>query len=189
MEMEVKVKVQIELSDATQAFLVGLLSGRVIKDPAPAAKPTLVPAPAAPAEPEEENGTAAPSDEEILSMSEEELMSVSVKDLTAVLKRNGVDPSKTEGKNTNAKLRKMVLALGEQEEKPEEEPEEEPAAAPAPSSSKIKLDITVIRTLMASKVNDYRSEIKAKLTELGATNVSTLEESDYKEFYTFLQEL
>lgn len=185
MEMEVKVKVQIELSDATQAFLVGLLSGRVIKDPAPAAKPTLVQAPAAPAEPEEENGTAAPSDEEILSMSEEELMSVSVKDLTAVLKRNGVDPSKIEGKNTNAKLRKMVLALGEQEEKPEEEP----AAAPAPSSSKIKLDITVIRTLMSSKVNDYRSEIKAKLTELGATNVSTLEESDYKEFYSFLQEL
>jgi len=185
MEMEVKVRVQIELSDATQAFLVGLLSGRVINNPAPAAKPTPVPAPAAPAEPEEENEAAAPSDEEILSMSEEELMNVSVKDLTAVLKRNGVDPSKTEGKNTNAKLRKMILALGEQEE----EPEEEPAAAPAPKASKPKLDITVIRTLMASKVNDYRSEIKAKLTELGATNVSTLEESDYKDFYSFLQQL
>jgi hypothetical protein len=42
---------------------------------------------------------------------------------------------------------------------------------------------------MASKVNDYRAEIKAKLTDLGATNVSTLEESDYTEFYKFLQEL
>lgn len=181
MEMEVKVKVQIELSDATQAFLVSLLSGRVINKPEADKQ-----APAAPAAaPEEENEEAAPSDEDILSMSEEELMNVSVKDLTAVLKRNGVDPSKTEGKNTNAKLRKMILALGEQEE----EPEEEPAAAPAPKASKPKLDITVIRTLMASKVNDYRSEIKAKLTELGATNVSTLEESDYKDFYTFLQEL
>jgi len=68
MEMEVKVKVQIELSEATQAFLVSILSGRVVSQPAPvAAAPSPDPSPVAD-QPEEEDEPAAPSQEDILAM-------------------------------------------------------------------------------------------------------------------------
>lgn len=51
------------------------------------------------------------------------------------------------------------------------------------------VDIDTIRNLLAKKVGDNRPVIKAKLTEMGAKNVSSLDESHYADFYTFLESL
>lgn len=51
------------------------------------------------------------------------------------------------------------------------------------------ISIEEVRKLLASKVNDHRSAIKAKLTELGAANVTTLAEEKYDVFYSYLKSL
>ena len=70
------------------------------------------------------------------------------------------------------------------EKKEEKAPEEAPAEI---AESSIK--ISDVRAVMATKVQDHRAEIKAKLTELGANNVTSLDESVYEEFHTFLTSL
>ena len=59
-----------------------------------------------------------------------------------------------------------------------------PAPAPAPAVS-----IPDIRTLLASKVDNNRETIRAKLTELGAKNVTGLDARNYDSFYEFLKDL
>ena len=46
-----------------------------------------------------------------------------------------------------------------------------------------------IRTLLASKVDNNRETIRAKLTELGAKNVTGLDARNYDSFYEFLKDL
>lgn len=46
-----------------------------------------------------------------------------------------------------------------------------------------------IRTLLASKVDNHREAIRAKLTELGARNVTGLDARNYDSFYEFLKDL
>ena len=74
-----------------------------------------------------------------------------------------------------------VKAVAKEEAKA---PEEAPAEI---AESSIK--ISDVRAVMATKVQDHRAEIKAKLTELGANNVTSLDESVYEEFHTFLTSL
>ena len=42
---------------------------------------------------------------------------------------------------------------------------------------------------MSTKIGENREAIKGKLAELGAANVTTLDEDNYVEFYNFLEEL
>ena len=58
-----------------------------------------------------------------------------------------------------------------------------------PTSDESEIKISDLRTLLSKKVDEYRDDIKAKLTELGAKNVTTLDESKYEEFFTFLNGL
>lgn len=80
-----------------------------------------------------------------------------------------------------------------------------PAPAPAPVPKKTKepmpmdansslgsdpaVSIQDIRTLLASKVDNHRETIRAKLTELGAKNVTGLDARNYDAFYEFLKDL
>lgn len=78
-----------------------------------------------------------------------------------------------------------------------------PAPAPAPrkteelmpmdANSSLGSDPAVsiqdIRTLLASKVDNHRETIRAKLTELGAKNVTGLDARNYDSFYEFLKDL
>lgn len=57
------------------------------------------------------------------------------------------------------------------------------------TSNDSEIKISDLRTLLSKKVDEHRDDIKAKLTELGAKNVTTLDESKYKEFHTFLKDL
>ena len=78
-------------------------------------------------------------------------------------------------------------------------------SAPAPAPGKTKepmpmdansslgsdpaVSIRDIRTLLASKVDNHRETIRAKLTELGAKNVTGLDVRNYDAFYEFLKDL
>lgn len=82
-----------------------------------------------------------------------------------------------------------------------------PASAPAPRKTKepepmpmdanpslgsdpaVAVSIQDIRTLLASKVDNHRETIRAKLTELGAKNVTGLDARNYDAFYEFLKDL
>lgn len=68
---------------------------------------------------------------------------------------------------------------------------EEPMPMDANSSlgSDPAVSIQDIRTLLASKVDNHRETIRAKLTELGAKNVTGLDARNYDAFYEFLKDL
>lgn len=70
-----------------------------------------------------------------------------------------------------------------------EEPEPMPMDANSSLGSDPAVSIQDIRTLLASKVDNHREAIRAKLTELGARNVTGLDTQNYDAFYEFLKDL
>lgn len=70
-----------------------------------------------------------------------------------------------------------------------EEPEPMPMDANSSLGSDPAVSIQDIRTLLASKVDNHRETIRAKLTELGAKNVTGLDARNYDAFYGFLKDL
>ena len=70
-----------------------------------------------------------------------------------------------------------------------EEPEPMPMDADSSLGSDPAVSIQDIRTLLASKVDNHRETIRAKLTELGAKNVTGLDARNYDAFYEFLKDL
>lgn len=70
-----------------------------------------------------------------------------------------------------------------------EEPEPMPMDANSSLGSDPAVSIQDIRTLLASKVDNHRETIRAKLTELGAKNVTGLDARNYDSFYEFLKDL
>lgn len=70
-----------------------------------------------------------------------------------------------------------------------EEPEPMPMDANSSLGSDPAVSIQDIRTLLASKVDSHRETIRAKLTELGARNVTGLDVRNYDAFYEFLKNL
>lgn len=70
-----------------------------------------------------------------------------------------------------------------------EEPEPMPMDANSSLGSDPAVSIQDIRALLASKVDNHRETIRAKLTELGAKNVTGLDARNYDAFYEFLKDL
>jgi len=70
-----------------------------------------------------------------------------------------------------------------------EEPEPMPMDANSSLGSDPAVSIQDLRTLLASKVDNHRETIRAKLTELGAKNVTGLDARNYDAFYEFLKDL
>lgn len=70
-----------------------------------------------------------------------------------------------------------------------EEPEPMPMDANSSLGSDPAVSIQDIRILLASKVDNHRETIRAKLTELGAKNVTGLDARNYDAFYEFLEDL
>lgn len=70
-----------------------------------------------------------------------------------------------------------------------EEPELMPMDANSSLGSDPAVSIQDIRTLLVSKVDNHRETIRAKLTELGAKNVTGLDARNYDAFYEFLKDL
>lgn len=69
---------------------------------------------------------------------------------------------------------------------PVAKPESKPAADTAPSDN---VSIEDVREALSKKVATHRSEIKEKLTELGAPSVTKLDKSKYSDMLNFLNSL
>lgn len=96
---------------------------------------------------------------------------------------------------TRSRKSNPVPAPETPEEKPQAEPVQEETNGPGPEE-KIpgncvaqSIKVEDVRALLAEKVDDHRTEIKKKLTELGAPNVSSLNPEKYGEFMEFLKSL
>ena len=78
---------------------------------------------------------------------------------------------------------------------PAAKPESKPAATAAKPESKPEntasdnISIEDVREALSKKVATHRSEIKEKLTELGAPSVTKLDKSKYSEMLNFLNSL
>ena len=95
-------------------------------------------------------------------------------------------------KKQTASKPKTEKVVGEPQPKVEEVVEEKPTIeekVEVPTSDEPEIKISDLRTLLSKKVDEHRDDIKAKLTELGAKNVTTLDESKYEEFFNFLKGL
>ena len=148
--------------------------------------------------------------EAVISMTEEEMKNVPAPTLIEALNSFGIDPTARPGKNTNAKLRGLLLsAIAEAEKedeavekaeetekaediKPQEEPEspESPEeGAPeedAPEEEEITIDVlrNVARGLIAA---NKRKTIAEAFEACGCSNFSTLKKQDYAKFYELCQ--
>jgi hypothetical protein len=97
-------------------------------------------------------------------------------------------------KKQTASKPKTEKVEGEPQPKPEikEVVEEKPTIeekVEETTSNDSEIKISDLRTLLSKKVDEHRDDIKAKLTELGAKNVTTLDESKYEDFHAFLKDL
>lgn len=140
----------------------------------------------------------AESVEDVLKMTEEEMKSVPTTLLVEALDSFGIDPTTRPGKNTNAKLRGLLLsaiAEAEKEEeeaaeetekaeaiKPQEEPEEKAPEEEAPEEEEITIEMlrNVARELIAA---NKRKVIAEAFEACGCSNFSTLKKQDYNKFY------
>ena len=94
-------------------------------------------------------------------------------------------------KQTRKKAEKVEASKQESESPQEEELEIEKAEALEVVETETVSAPTLmqIRSLVAAKVADHKDSIKAKLVELGAQNVSTLEAKHFQTIFDFLTEL
>ena len=86
-----------------------------------------------------------------------------------------------EAAKTKKPTKKIENTKNAQEKAPEEKAPEEKAPE--------EISLTELRAILSTKVNEHRSEIKNKLTEFGASSLSTLESSHYQDFADFLNSL
>ena len=164
--------------------------------------------------PQEEKAEDGPKDyaelvQDALKMTEEEMKSVPTTILLEALGTFGIDPATRPGKNTNAKLRGLLLsaiaeaekedeasekaeetekaeAIKPQEEPEEEEPEEKAPEEEAPEEEEITIEMlrNVARELIAA---NKRKVIAEAFEACGCSNFSTLKKQDYAKFYELCQ--
>lgn len=138
--------------------------------------------------------------QDVLKMTEEEMKSVPTTVLVEALNSFGIDPTTRPGKNTNAKLRGLLLsAIAEadnesaaaeetnnaEEIKPQEDPEvpapdESTAAEESPEEVTIDMLRDIARSLIAA---NKRKVIAEAFEACGCSNFSTLKNKDYVKFY------
>ena len=134
--------------------------------------------------------------EAVIRMTENEMKDVPTPILIEALETFGIDPTIRPGKNTNAKLRGLLIsaiAEAEKEEeaeetekaeaiKPQEEPEEKAPEEEAPEEEEITIETlrNVARELIAA---NKRKVIAEAFEACGCSNFSTLKKQDYNKFY------
>lgn len=141
-----------------------------------------------------------PTVEDVLKMTEDEMKNVATPTLIEALGTFGIDPTTRPGKNTNAKLRGLLIsAIAEadnesaaaeetnnaDEIKPQEDPEvpapdESTAAEEAPEEVTIDMLRDIARSLIAA---NKRKVIAEAFEACGCSNFSTLKNKDYVKFY------
>ena len=85
---------------------------------------------------------------------------------------------------------KQVVARKKEAKAKIEEPKvEEKKAEEKKAEEASGIDINVLRKMVSERAANHRDALKAKLAELGAANVSTLDEAKFEEFHNFLTTL
>lgn len=93
--------------------------------------------------------------------------------------------------NADAAPISVAPAPADSAEEDSKEPEKQQQQDREEKKEERKQEITIheLRAALLDKVNDHRAEIKEKLTELGAENVTTLDKSKYYELFNYLKSL
>lgn len=142
--------------------------------------------------------------EAVIRMTENEMKDVPTPILVEALETFGIDPTTRPGKNTNAKLRGLLIsAIAEadneavaaeetnnaEEIKPQEDPE-----VPAPDESTVaeeapeEVTIDVLRNVARGLIAANKRKVIAEAFEAcGCSNFSTLKKQDYAKFYELCQ--
>lgn len=138
--------------------------------------------------------------EAVISMTEDEMKNVPTPILIEALKTFGIDPTTRPGKNTNAKLRGLLIsaiAEAEKEEtekdedtkplediKPQEEPEVPTVGAQDEPKEEEEITIDMLRNVARGLIAANKRKVIAEAFEAcGCSNFSTLKKQDYTKFY------
>lgn len=134
--------------------------------------------------------------EAVISMTEDEMKNVSTPILIEALKTFGIDPTTRPGKNTNAKLRGLLLsAIAEAEKedeasekaediKPQEDPDVPTVEAQDESTVDEEITIDMLRNVARELIAANKRKVIAEAFEAcGCANFSTLKKQDYTKFY------
>lgn len=137
--------------------------------------------------------------ESVMAMSEEEMKAVPTQVLYDILTGHfNIDPAERPGKNTNAKLRGLLLSAINAEAKEEEEnapqtqaiepqeAEEVPEEA-APAEDFPEVTIEMLREKATELIRLKKRQVVADaFAECGATNFGTLQSERYNDFYALI---
>lgn len=136
--------------------------------------------------------------ESVISMTEEEMKSVPTPILIEALETFGIDPTTRPGKNTNAKLRGLLISAiadaekedeaaekAEETEKVEDiKPQEEPESPEEDAPEEEEITIDVLRNVARGLIAANKRKVIAEAFEAcGCSNFSTLKKQDYAKFY------
>lgn len=158
--------------------------------------------------PEESEGDVYLFDS-VVAMSEEEMKNVPTQVLYDILTGHfNVDPAERPGKNTNAKLRGLLLSainaeakeeetVAEEENAPQEQaiepqeaeevPEEAAPAEAAPAEEMPEVTIEMLREKAIELIRlKKRQAVADAFAECGATNFGTLQSERYNDFYALI---
>lgn len=64
-----------------------------------------------------------------------------------------------------------------------------PAPAAKPAEQKSDITIAMVRAIVSEKAENHKEELRNKLKELGASNVTSLDPAKYEEFYNYAKSL
>lgn len=144
--------------------------------------------------------------EAVISMTEDEMKNVPTPILIEALETFGIDPTTRPGKNTNAKLRGLLLsAIAEAEKedeatekaeetekaediKPQEDPDVPTVEAQDESTVEEEITIDMLRNVARKLIAANKRKVIAEAFEAcGCSNFSTLKKQDYAKFYELCQ--
>lgn len=144
--------------------------------------------------------------EAVISMTEEEMKNVPTLILIEALETFGIDPTTRPGKNTNAKLRGLLIsAIAEAEKedeatekaeetekaediKPQEDPDVPTVEAQDESTVEEEITIDTLRNVARKLIAANKRKVIAEAFEAcGCSNFSTLKKQDYAKFYELCQ--
>lgn len=144
--------------------------------------------------------------EAVISMTEDEMKNVPTPILIEALETFGIDPTTRPGKNTNAKLRGLLIsAIAEAEKedeasekaeetekaediKPQEDPDVPTVEAQDESTVEEEITIDTLRNVARGLIAANKRKVIAEAFEAcGCSNFSTLKKQDYAKFYELCQ--
>lgn len=101
------------------------------------------------------------------------------------------EPSKTSASSKKRSSKSASKKTSEESKKTSEGSKKTSSEESKPKSSESPSELTRndLRELLDEKVDDHRAAIKAKLTELKAKNISTLDEAHFRAMYDFMNGL